>query len=78
MSFAELLEKDNSVTIHQKNLQVLATEIFELKNGLVPEIMKEVFEMQNAAYNFCSEATHFKRENVRTTHYGIQSVNLVH
>ena len=36
--------------------------------------MKEVFEIQNPAYNFRSEATHFKRENVKTTHYCIQSV----
>ena len=57
--------------LHQRNLQVLATEIFKLKNGLVPEIMKEVFEIQNHAYNFRSEVTHFKRENVKTTHYGI-------
>ena len=74
MSFAELLEKDNSVTIHQRNLQVLATEIFKSKNGLAPEIMKEVFEMPNPAYNFRSEATHFKRENVKTTYYDIKSL----
>ena len=36
--------------------------------------MKEVFEIQNPAYNFRLEATHFKRENVKVTHYGIQSV----
>ena len=35
--------------------------------------MKEVFEIQNPTYNFRSEASHFKRENVKTTHYGIQS-----
>ena len=74
LSFAELLEKDNSVTIHQRNLQVLATKIFKLKNGLAPEIMKKVFEIQNPAYNFRSETIHFKRENVKTTHYGIQLV----
>ena len=74
LSFAELLEKNNSVTIHQRNLQVPATEIFKLKNRLAPEIMKEVFEIQNLAYNFCSDAIHFKRDNVKTTHYGIQSV----
>ena len=74
LSFAELLEKDNSVTIHQRNLQVLATEIFKSKNGLAPEIMKEVFEMPNPAYNFRSEATHFKRENVKTTYYDIKSL----
>ena len=52
LSFAELLEKDISVTIHQRNLQVLATEIFKLKNGLSPEITKELFEMQNPSYDF--------------------------
>ena len=74
LSFAKFLEKDNSVTIHQRNLQVLATKIFKLKNRLAPEIMKKVFEIQNPAYNFRSEAIHFKRENVKTTHYGIQLV----
>ena len=32
-SFRELLEKDNSVTIHERNIQVLLTEIFTLKSG---------------------------------------------
>ena len=41
-----------NTSIHQRNLQVLATEIFKLKNGLVSEMMKEVFEIQNPAYNF--------------------------
>ena len=74
LSSAELFEKDNSVTKHRRNLQVPATEIFKVKNGLAAEIMKEVFKIQNPAYNFRSEATHSKRENVKTTHYGIQSV----
>ena len=33
-------EKDKSVTVHQRNLQVLATEIFKTKNGLTTKIMK--------------------------------------
>ena len=37
--FLELLQKDNSVTIHQPNWQVLATDIFKAKNDLSPEIM---------------------------------------
>ena len=73
-TFDELLDKDNSVTIHQKNLQVLATEIFKVKNGLSPEIMKQVFELREAPYNFRSESSLFKRENVKTTNYGIQSI----
>ena len=41
LSFAELLEKDNSVTIYRINLLVLAKKIFKLKSGLAPEIMKD-------------------------------------
>ena len=33
LSFSELLELDNAVTIHQRNLQVLVTEIFKVKNN---------------------------------------------
>ena len=45
-SFKQLLEKDHSVTVHQKNLQVLVTEIFKVKNNLAPDIMKDVFELK--------------------------------
>ena len=31
LTFTDLLELDNSVTIYQRNLQVLATEIFKVK-----------------------------------------------
>ena len=32
-SFTELLEKDNSTTIRNRNIQLLATELFKVKNG---------------------------------------------
>ena len=35
LTFEELLNKDNFVKIHIQNLQVLATEIFKVKNGIV-------------------------------------------
>ena len=34
LSFGELLVKDKSVSIHQKNFQLLATEIFKGKNRI--------------------------------------------
>ena len=46
LSFSELLELDDAVTIHQRNLQVLVTETFKVKNNLLPEIMKQVFDFQ--------------------------------
>ena len=42
-SFKELLENVHSVTVHHKNLQVLVTEIFKVKNDLDPDIIKNVF-----------------------------------
>ena len=73
-TFDDVLKLDNSVTIHQQNLQKLATEIFKVKNSLVPKIMTEVFEIEEPHYNLRFEANYFKTENVKSTHYGIQSV----
>ena len=42
-SFKELLQKDKSITIHQKNLQYLAIEIYKVKMGISPKIVNEVF-----------------------------------
>ena len=74
LTFDDLLKLDNSVTIHQRNLQILATEIFKVKNSLAPEIMTEVFEIKEPHYNLRSEASHFRTGNIKSTHYGIQSV----
>ena len=42
LSFSELLNLGNSVTVHQKNLQGLVTEIYEVKNRITPDIMKDL------------------------------------
>ena len=51
LSFSELLDLDNSVTVHQKNLQVLVTEIYKVKNGIALDIMNDILELQNPSYN---------------------------
>ena len=35
--------------------------------------MTEVFEIKEPHYNLRSEASHFKKENDKSTHYGMQS-----
>ena len=72
-SFKELLEKYHSVTVHHKNLQALVTEIFKVKNDLVPDIMEDVFELKEPPYNLRSESNHFTRRNVKTAYYGLSS-----
>ena len=77
LSFSELLDLDNSVTVHQKNLQVLVIEIYEVKNGIAPEIMNNIFELQNPSYNLRSICDQFRRENIKTVNYGLQSVRYI-
>ena len=42
-TFQELLNKDNSVSIHHRNLQALATEMFKIHRSLSPDILREIF-----------------------------------
>ena len=77
LSFNELIELNNVVTMHQRKLQVLVTETFKIKNNLSPELMKHVFDFQEPYYNLCSKTSQFGRENIKTTHSGIQSVKFL-
>ena len=45
-SFEELLKIDGSVTTHHRNIQLVAVEMFKIKNGLCPEIMKDLFHLR--------------------------------
>ena len=51
-SFKELLRKDSSLTIHQRNLKMLVTETFKVEIGYAPDIIKEIFKIDNRNYNF--------------------------
>ena len=51
-SFEELLSKDESMTIHERNLQTLATEMYKVTTGASPTFMKEVFSLN---HNFGTE-----------------------
>ena len=48
----QLLENDNSVSIHHRNIQTLATEMYKVTTGLSPEIMNEIFQIrEESCYN---------------------------
>ena len=60
-SFEELLRKDNTVSVHQ-NLQVLATEIFKIKNNIAPEILNEIFQSRASLYNLWKNLSFYIRK----------------
>ena len=69
------MQKDNSVSVHMKNLQYLAAEIFKVKSGLSPIIMNEVFNFQeNGSYNVMS-GIHLASRNLHTVHFGADTIS---
>ena len=52
LTFEQLLEKDNSFTIHDRNLQKLSLLMFKVKNKLCPTPIQEIFTENENNCNF--------------------------
>ena len=44
LSFAELLSEYKSFTVHHRNVQKLAIEMYKVKNELFPKIVLDLFK----------------------------------
>ena len=74
-TFSQLLEKDISVTIHDRNIQALAVELYKVINGSATEIMKEVFPLKvNTRY---PSKFPFQSRNVRILSYGTGTLSFL-
>ena len=71
-SFEDLLEKDRSFTIHQRNVQSLAIELFNVKGNLSNNIMYDIFQTRKINYNMRSQ-TDFASICVNTKKFGPNS-----
>ena len=63
--FEKLLEKDGSVTIHTRNLQTLATEMFKVYKNLSPAIIADLFHVRQNNYNLRHDS-YFAIPNVKS------------
>ena len=54
-SFDELIERSGSVSLHHRNLQQLAIEIYKALNGISSSLMSELFVIKERKYNFRNE-----------------------
>ena len=68
-TFAKLLEKDSSVSIHIRNLQILATEIFKSRNNFSPPIVQNIFRTTEPGYTLCRD-TIFESHRIQTQRSG--------
>ena len=73
-SFEELLSKDGSVTIHTRNLQVLATEMFKVRKDMSPAIMKEIFQVRENPYDL-RQNSYFAIPKVNSVYHGSESIS---
>ena len=73
VTFQELLDVDNSITIHQKNLQRLATEMYKVKNNISPLPMQELFPRQANVHDL-RNSRYWKIPKVRTVGYGTETI----
>ena len=54
-TFEELLEKDNSFTVHHYNIQTLCIELYKVFTGHSQTIFSDLFERKNISYSLCSQ-----------------------
>ena len=73
LTFEELLEKDNSVTIHQRNLQKLSVEMYKVKNDLAPQPFRNLFTEKFCQYDLRNKKT-WESHNIRTVIYGSETL----
>ena len=87
-TFEDLLAKAKTVTIHQRNLRVLAIEMYKIANGLSPDFMIELMTNlgnQRSTRSHCnvtidekrtitrSNKSNFRLPRVKTVTFGLNS-----
>ena len=63
-TFEELPQKDNTVSVHQRNFQFLATELYKVLNVLSPDLMKDVFPLNDDSGYSTRNKRIFKSRNM--------------
>ena len=73
-SFKDLLKKDNSFTVHHRNIQSLAKELFKVKENLSNSIINDTLQTRTLTYNLRSQTdfTSF----VNTSRFGLNSLRV--
>ena len=75
-TYEQLLEKDNSVSIHQRNLQMLATEMFKVFKKIPPKILNDIFIQKTANYDLRNNSF-FHTRKVTSVYHGTESLSFL-
>ena len=73
LSFDDLLKEDKSVKINQKNLLILTTKIYKVKNDLGTKIMADIFHSVEKPYKLRNNSTMQRQANC-IVYFGTESI----
>ena len=73
-SFETLFQNNKDITFHQKNLQILMTEVYDIVKGGALAIMKNLFIFGENIYNIGNFEI-IANENKNTVRYGLENLN---
>ena len=73
-NFQELLERDNSLTIHQKNTQALAITMYKVVNIIAPTIVSELVSFSNVN-NDLRSGSQLHQPSVNTVWNGQETIS---
>ena len=76
-SFTELLNKDNYFSVHIKNIQRLAIEIFCFDNGLSPPLMKNMFNLSTENLYNVRHSSEISRSMINSVCHGTKSISFL-
>ena len=75
-TFKKLRNKTTPVSIHHRNLQVSAVEMFKIHGDLSPKILRETFVSKTSSNNLCRNDT-FEKRQVYSVYHGTKSLSFL-
>ena len=74
-NFEELLNKDNSVSIHHNNIHALDIEMYKVANDISPNIMNGFFKLRNTPHYNLWHTSHFSADPIHSAYNRTESAS---
>ena len=74
-TFQNLLDQDRSVSVHTRNLQALAIEMYKVSKGIAPKIFADIFSCNSRANYDLRYQSEFSRPLVKSVFNGTETIS---
>ena len=73
--FKDLLKKDSSLSIHERNVHILAAEMHKVSENVSSPHMNEIFEVRNKHHKNLRQNSQFSWPLVKSAYHGTESLS---